>query len=133
MTDSSNRNGWSRRAVLGSYAISVAGFLGICLIAAGSRGGDPLSFLFVPILPLIWALLFDFDGIVRNLIAANQAGVPLSSYELEQAYLQGCDLEKLVLAMIEANKRGLNITWQEAVDADLHGRLQEKLKKGEHQ
>ncbi len=48
--------------------------------------------------------------------------------ELEQAYVQGCDVEKLVLAMIEANKRGLNITWQKAVDADLHGRLQEKLK-----
>ena len=70
----------------------------------------------------------DAKVIVRNLIAANQAGVPLASHELEQAYVQGCDVEKLVLAMIEANKRGLNITWQEAVDADLHGRLQEKLK-----
>ena len=66
--------------------------------------------------------------IVRNLIAPNKAGVSLSCYELGQTNLQGCDVEKLVLAMIEANKRGLNITWQEAVDADLHARLQEKLK-----
>jgi uncharacterized protein YqfA (UPF0365 family) len=66
--------------------------------------------------------------VVRNLIAAKQAGVSLSCVELERAYLQGCDVEKLTLAMIEANRRGMNVTFQEAVDAELHGRLQEKMK-----
>jgi hypothetical protein len=37
-------------------------------------------------------------------------------------------VEKLTLAMIEANKRGMNITFQDAVDAELHVRLQNKLK-----
>ena len=68
--------------------------------------------------------------VVRNLIAARQAGLSLSCVELERAYLQGCDVEKLTLAMIEANKRGMNITFQDAVDAELHGRLQEKMKDG---
>lgn len=70
----------------------------------------------------------NVNVVVRNLIIAKQAGVSLSSIELERAYLQGCDLEKLVLAMIEAKKRGQDIKFQEAVDADLHGRLQEELK-----
>ena len=66
--------------------------------------------------------------IVRNLIAAKQGGVSVSCVELERAYLQGCDLEKLTLAMIEANRRGMKITFQEALDAELHDRLQEKMK-----
>jgi uncharacterized protein YqfA (UPF0365 family) len=70
----------------------------------------------------------DANVVVRNLIAAKQAGVSLSCVDLERAYLQGCDVEKLTLAMIEANRRGLNLTFQEAIDAERHGRLQDKLK-----
>ena len=71
----------------------------------------------------------NVNAVVRNLILAKQAGVSLSCVDLERAYLQGCDVEKLTLAMIEANKRGLDITFQDAVEADLHGRLQEKLRR----
>jgi len=38
MTDRSNRKGLSRRGVVVSYAISVAVFLGICMIGAGITG-----------------------------------------------------------------------------------------------
>ena len=69
----------------------------------------------------------DVRVAVRTLIMATQAGVPLSRVDVERAYLQGVDIVKITLAMIRAKKEGIDVTFQELVDADLDGRLDEKL------
>ena len=69
----------------------------------------------------------DVRVVVRSLIMATQAGVAVPSIEMERAYLQGVDLEKLTLAMIQANREGKKVTFQELVEADLENRLHEKL------
>lgn len=65
--------------------------------------------------------------VLRFRIMAKQAGVDISCNELEQAYLQGVDLEKVTLAMIHANREGMPFTFQELVEADLESKLDEKL------
>lgn len=65
--------------------------------------------------------------VVSQLIMANQAGVNISCNEMERAYLQGVDIEKITLAMIHANREGGDFTFQELVEADLSDRLNEKL------
>jgi hypothetical protein len=47
---------------------------------------------------------------------------------MEKAYLQGVNLEKVTLALIEAKKQGVEITFDELVDAERHDRLAEKLR-----
>ena len=65
--------------------------------------------------------------VVRSLIMATQAGVPVPSTEMESAYLQGVDLEKVTLALIHAHREGKTVTFRELVEADLEYRLHEKL------
>lgn len=69
----------------------------------------------------------DVKAVLRALIMARQAGVAVSPREMEIAYLQGIDLEKITLAAIEAKRQNLEYTFQELVDADLKNRLREKL------
>jgi uncharacterized protein YqfA (UPF0365 family) len=66
--------------------------------------------------------------VIQSMIMANQAGIALSRAELERAYLQGVDLVKITLAAIQAKKKNLDLTFQQLVDADLEGKLEEKLK-----
>ncbi|NQT14549.1 MAG: flotillin-like FloA family protein [Planctomycetes bacterium] len=65
--------------------------------------------------------------IVRALVLATHAGVKVSPKEMESAYLQGVDLEKVTLAFVKATKEGIGTSFQELVEADLEGRLAEKL------
>jgi len=65
--------------------------------------------------------------VVRSLVMATQAGVPVTSTEMESAYLQGVHLEKITLAMIHAKREGIEVTFQDLVEADLENRLHEKL------
>lgn len=65
--------------------------------------------------------------VVRALIVAKHGGVDVSVDDMERAYLQGVDLEKVTLAMIQAKKENMDVTFQELVDADLEDRLAEKL------
>jgi uncharacterized protein YqfA (UPF0365 family) len=65
--------------------------------------------------------------VVRFLIMAKQAGVSISCSEMESAYLQGVDLEKVTLAMIHAKREGKKFQFRELVEADLEDRLAEKL------
>ncbi len=67
-------------------------------------------------------------AVVRALIMAKQGGTAVSCAEMEQACLQGVELEKVTLALIEAKKKGIAVTFQELVDAELQDRLREKLK-----
>ena len=69
----------------------------------------------------------DVKAVVQALVMARQAGVPLSAREVERAYLQGVDLEKMALAFIRAEKDGMDLTFEQLVEADLGNRLKEKL------
>jgi uncharacterized protein YqfA (UPF0365 family) len=60
---------------------------------------------------------------------AKQAGVSISCREMESAYLQGVDLEKVTLAMIHAKREGKELPFRELVEAELEDRLAEKLGK----
>ena len=73
----------------------------------------------------------DVVRVVRALIMLRQAGATVSPREVERAYLMGVDLEKVTLAMIQAKKESIAITFQELVDAEMEDRLQEKLSGGE--
>ncbi len=70
----------------------------------------------------------EVNVVVDALIMARQAGVAVSCRQMESAYLQGVDLEKLTLALIHAKKKGLEVTFDELVASDLEGRLADKLK-----
>jgi len=61
-------------------------------------------------------------------IMAAQAGARLSWPEIESAYLQGADLEKVIPAFIEATKQNMNLTFDEIVQAERNERLQTLLK-----
>lgn len=71
----------------------------------------------------------DTKAVVRALIMAKHAGAAVSCTDMEKAYLQGVDLEKVTLAFIEAKKQGLEISFNELVDAERQDRLAEKLKR----
>jgi uncharacterized protein YqfA (UPF0365 family) len=43
--------------------------------------------------------------VVRTLVMVRQAETPITRAELERAYLQGLDIEKIALAFIETQKR----------------------------
>jgi uncharacterized protein YqfA (UPF0365 family) len=61
----------------------------------------------------------DVKAVVRSLIMAQQAGIPLSIDEVERAYLQGADLERITHAWIEAHREQKSVSFQELVEADL--------------
>jgi uncharacterized protein YqfA (UPF0365 family) len=69
----------------------------------------------------------NVNAVLKALIMARQAGVVLSCRQVESAYLQGVDLEKLTLAIIHAKKQGMEVTFEELVESDLEDRLAEKL------
>ena len=68
------------------------------------------------------------NTVVRTAIMVTQAGTPVPSAELERACLQGVDIEKVALAFVEMQKKGKEVPFQDLVDAELHHRLEEKLK-----
>lgn len=67
----------------------------------------------------------DPRTVVQTLIMAKQAGIELSCDEVERAYLQGADLQRIVLAMIHMKQDGIDKSFQELVDLDLERRLKE--------
>lgn len=64
--------------------------------------------------------------VVRQRIMAVQAGVPLTTAQLESAWLRGANVDRAVLAMIRANETGQEITWEELLTADSSQRLDER-------
>lgn len=59
---------------------------------------------------------------MRPLIAATKAGLPLRSSELEAHYLAGGHVDRVVKALISADKANLGISFQQAAAIDLAGR-----------
>ncbi|MFH1921747.1 MAG: flotillin-like FloA family protein [Planctomycetota bacterium] len=69
----------------------------------------------------------DVKAVVRALILAKQGGVAISCAEMERAWMQGVDLEKVVLAATKVNKDNMDLTFQALVEAELENRLAEVL------
>jgi uncharacterized protein YqfA (UPF0365 family) len=64
--------------------------------------------------------------IVRLRIMAVQAGVPLTTTQLQSAYLRGADVERAVLTMIRAHETGEEVAWEDLLSADSSQRLDER-------
>ncbi|MBZ0179300.1 MAG: flotillin-like protein FloA [Melioribacteraceae bacterium] len=60
--------------------------------------------------------------IVRNLISASKAGIPVETDKIEAHYLAGGDVTKVVNALISANKANLELSFEKAAAIDLAGR-----------
>ena len=61
-------------------------------------------------------------GIIRPLIAATKAGLPLRANELEAHYLAGGSVGEVVRALISADKAGIALPFAQAAAIDLAGR-----------
>jgi uncharacterized protein YqfA (UPF0365 family) len=68
-------------------------------------------------------------AIIDAQILARHNDVPVSIpvSEMERAYLMGLDVEKITLALLEAKRRKLPLTFQELIQHELEGRLAEKF------
>jgi uncharacterized protein YqfA (UPF0365 family) len=60
--------------------------------------------------------------IVRPLITAHKAGIPVDTSKLEAHYLAGGDVQKVVNALISADKANIDLTFERATAIDLAGR-----------
>ena len=60
--------------------------------------------------------------VVRPLIAATKAGLPLDVSHLEAHYLAGGDVDRVVRALISADKATIDLPFQQAAAIDLAGR-----------
>ena len=60
--------------------------------------------------------------IIRPLIAATKAGLPLQANELEAHYLAGGGVGQVVRALISADKEGIDLPFAQAAAIDLAGR-----------
>jgi uncharacterized protein YqfA (UPF0365 family) len=60
--------------------------------------------------------------IVRSLITAHKAGIPLGTPELEAHYLAGGNVQKVVASLISADKANIDLTFERAAAIDLAGR-----------
>jgi len=67
------------------------------------------------------------DVVLRHLIMAGQGKVDVSCAEMERAYLQDVDLEKVTLAAIHAARQGMDIPFKDLVTAEMEDRLKELL------
>jgi uncharacterized protein YqfA (UPF0365 family) len=60
--------------------------------------------------------------VVRLRITAAKAGLPISIQQIETHYLAGGKIDKVVYAMIEAEKAQIHLPWERATAIDLAGR-----------
>ncbi|MGA7304669.1 MAG: flotillin-like protein FloA, partial [Rhodothermales bacterium] len=60
--------------------------------------------------------------IVRNLITAHKAGIAVDTPKLEAHYLAGGHVQKVVNALISADKANIDLTFERATAIDLAGR-----------
>ena len=69
----------------------------------------------------------DVNQVMDCLIMALQSGVSISVDKMEQADAQQVDLKKVTLAMIESERQGLALEFDELVEAELSSSLADKL------
>ena len=60
--------------------------------------------------------------IVRELITANKAGIPVGTNELETHYLASGNVPNVIKALISAEKANMNLSFKQATAIDLAGR-----------
>ena len=98
---------------LGAWAVPVR--LGVEALSAGARVG---------MLYLIGMRLRKVSppAVVRPLIWATKAGIPLNVDELEAHYLAGGEVDRVVRALISADKANIELGFQQAAAIDLAGR-----------
>jgi uncharacterized protein YqfA (UPF0365 family) len=60
--------------------------------------------------------------IVRPLITAHKAGIPVETAQLEAHYLAGGHVQKVVSALISADKANIDLSFKQATAIDLAGR-----------
>lgn len=60
--------------------------------------------------------------IVRELITANKAGIPVTPTDLETHYLAGGNVPNVIKALISADKANINLSFKQATAIDLAGR-----------
>jgi uncharacterized protein YqfA (UPF0365 family) len=70
----------------------------------------------------MWLRKVNTRSIVINKITAIQAGLKLSTRELESHYLSGGNVTKVVRALIAANRANITLTFNTATAIDLAGR-----------
>lgn len=70
----------------------------------------------------MWLRKVDYRGIVLSKITAVQAGLMLSTRDLESHYLAGGRVPNVVRALIAANRANIELTFQTATAIDLAGR-----------
>ncbi|HWV56552.1 MAG TPA: flotillin-like protein FloA [Longimicrobiales bacterium] len=61
-------------------------------------------------------------AVIRPLIAANKAGLDLTTKQLEAHYLAGGHVDRVVKALISADKANIDLPFQQAAAIDLAGR-----------
>ncbi len=73
---------------------------------------------------LVWMKLrkVDYEMVVQQKIALVQAGVRVSTSELEAHFLSGGKVARTALAVIAAHKASIDLSWQIASAIDLAGR-----------
>jgi uncharacterized protein YqfA (UPF0365 family) len=64
----------------------------------------------------------DARTIVLSRITAAQAGITLTTRDLESHFLAGGNVPKVVRAMILAKRKKIDLSWEDATTADLDGR-----------
>ncbi|MBI1830339.1 MAG: flotillin-like protein FloA [Planctomycetes bacterium] len=78
----------------------------------------------ISIFSLLWMKLrkINYEMIVKQKIALVQAGVVVSTAEMEAHFLSGGNVERVAAAVIAAQKAGLTLPWATAAAIDLAGR-----------
>ena len=71
----------------------------------------------------------NINEVMTQGIASAQAGHPIPWVDLERAWLQKVDLEKVTLAYIACQKQDERFTFPELVEAERHDRLDDLLKR----
>ncbi|WP_161604651.1 flotillin-like FloA family protein [Roseiconus nitratireducens] len=66
------------------------------------------------------------EQVVRCKIMAAQAGLPLTTAQIESAALQGVDIERAVLAMIRAKQDDLALNWEDVIAEDTERRYRSR-------
>ena len=90
-----------------------------------------VSILFVSVQPAVNAAIVSTSDMVATEQSRIDRDYLLGSLEREEVQTalisQGVDLEKVTLALIQANRDGKEVAFQELVEAEMEGRLKEKL------
>ena len=73
----------------------------------------------LPIIVMMRMRRSDARLICEQRIKAKHAGIDVTPAQLERAYLQGADIQKLVDALIHAERTDQAVTWEQLLETEL--------------